>query len=65
MGFLIVKFDYSVSILGLLSGNFHFPSNFSRPFCKQSVSILISFSEMSDLGLHSLPKSHKRRLGLY
>ena len=42
---------------------FQYYLNFIRIFCKQTVEILISFAE-SDLGLHCLHMSRKKKLGI-
>ena len=46
---------------GLLSGIFHFYSNFKRAFCKQTVE---TQNVASDLGLHCLRTSHKKEARL-
>ena len=42
---------------GLLGSILHFHSNFNRPFCEQTVEVLIV---PSDLGLHGLPMFDKK-----
>ena len=49
----VYQLDQSISIFRVL----HFYSNFNRPFCEQTVEILIA---VSDLCLHGLPMSHKK-----
>ena len=56
------QFDQSFSVLRVLEGILHFYSNSNRTVCKQTVE---NQNAASDLGLRSLPLSHKRTLVLY
>ena len=50
------------SFKSCVGGIFHFYLNFDRTFCKQSVETLTRHRVM---GLHCLPLSHKKTLGLW
>ena len=57
---ILINWTSPFQILGLLGGIFHFYTNFTRNFCKQTVENLIRRFVESGLVLQCLPMSHKK-----